>query len=299
MSSPPSFDVDPALKELLAKNVPAKFNRSVETVGKKRSEEYSTNQQEEDFRFCEVVRCLHPSPSFKNQQVLSGKLRPILNVYLAMKQTVDQVVDPKSVSKELLSLVAKLQTVEARLRNDARDRVLMERLEIKDISALGHDSKAFGAAGQIDEKIAVAHQSISHMLREIGVLNSYFEYKTDQLSGRGRRKNDYSVHYMVFALADLFLEVGKIDGAIMVSFNDDDEPTSAFWELIKTFCYHLDRELEKEYKGNFPEMIKTMCRRYQKSDYCTKRLTAYPDTQLLLGFMSAVHLSKSKKVKNP
>lgn len=295
MDNETEFRIDATLRELLARNVPKKFNKSVESIETKQLEEYSANQREEDFRLGEIVRCLHPSPSYKNTTVLIDRLRPILHVYLAMKQTVDQVVDPQSVSKELRSLEAKLQTVEVRLRNDTRDRILLERLDKEHISDLGYNLKAFRNAGQIDEKITIAHLSVEDMLLKTREINSYFQYKADQVSGSGRRKNDYSVHYLVFALADLFREVGKIKGSIMVSFNDDEEPTGAFWKLVKTFCDHLDSNLKKEYKGNFPEMIKTLCRRCQKANYPTTQFTAHPDTQLLLDFMSVVHQTKSRK----
>jgi hypothetical protein len=295
MNNAPKFEVDPEFKELLARNVPADFERVVGGLRNKLAKELAENRHKVDLGFDEIVKCLHRSPSPKDIKNLRGKLFKILSLYLAMKQSVDHVINPKEVSKEIDSLKAKLQTVEARLRNDQRDQLLVERLEIEDIVELGNSLQAFRGAGHIDERVVVTRLFIENTLKELSEMQSYFRYKADKVSGPGRRKNDYSIHYMIFALADLFNDVGEVDGAIMVSFNDDDEPISAFWILVKTFCDHLDWDVEKEYRGKFPEFIKTLCRRYQKTEYSTGKFTSRPDTQLLLDFMSVVHELKSNK----
>lgn len=290
--------IDADQTELLARNVPEDFNKFVRKQAKNRNDSGSRNHNNETLiRLGEVVGSLKitDDSNFMIRNRIVNRLTTVLDVYLAMKASVDQLINTKEVLREILRLDAAIESVALSLKNDARDSLIVERNALSDISEIGNDSKSFCDANQIDERIAIAHQMILHMSTELKYVRSYFKYKGGLVSGSGRRKNDYSIHYLVFALGEVFQDVKGSDASVMVSFNDDDLPTSKFWSFFEAFCQNCDPELIRVFEGNFAQTVKTMCRRYQKADYSVKQLTNKPDTQTLLDFMVAVHKVKSAR----
>lgn len=290
--------IDADQKELLARNVPEDFKAFVRKQADNRCNSGIRNHNNETLiRLGEVVGFLEiaDDPSFKIRGGTVNRLTKVLDVYFAMKASVDQLINTKEVLSEISKLDRAIRSVALTLKNDARDRLVVERNVLTDISQIGNKSEAFESAKQIDERIAIAHQMILHMSTELEGVKSYFKYKGGLISGSGRRKNDYSIHYLVFALGGIFQDVKGSDASVMVSFNDDDLPTSKFWSFLEAFCQNCDPALIRVFEGNFAQTVKTICRRYQKAGYSVEELTNKPDTQSLLDFMVAVHKVKSAR----
>lgn len=290
--------IDDEQKELLARNLPEDFHTFVRKQALNRRDVGSRKQNHEWWiKLGEVVSSLEVAndPSFRVRGGILNHLMKVLDVYFAMKASVDQLINTKEVLTEINKLDRAIRSVALTLKNESRDKLIAERNALTDISEIGNQSGAFLRAKQIDEKIAIAHQMVLFMSAELEDVMGYFKYKGGLITGSGRRKNDYSIHYLVFALGELFQDVKGSNASVMVSFNDDDQPTSKFWSFFETFCQNCDPALIKEFDGNFAQTTKTICRRYQRATYSVKSLTSRPDTQTLLDFMVAVHKVKSAR----
>lgn len=292
------LQIDEDQMELLTRNVPTDFKSFVKKQSDRRRSGGNSNQIDESLiRFGEVISSLEISndPNYRIRGATANRLMKILDVYLAMKASVDQLINTKEVLMEINKLDRAIKSVALSLKNDARDHLITERNLLSDISEVGDCSDDFNRSKQIDEKIAIARQMTLKMSAELKGVKDYFKYKGGLISGSGRRKNDYSLHYLVFALGGVFQDVNGTDVSVMVSFNDDEEPTSKFWSFIRSFCENCDPDLMKEFSGNFAQTVKNICRRYQKADHSVSELTDRPDTQRLLDFMVVVHRAKSRK----
>lgn len=290
--------IDEDQMELLARNVPANFKSFVHRQAKFRREINDRNHKNKDpLRINDFMIHLFDDEctNYKRRNGTANYLVKVFDVYFAMKASVDQLINTKEVLTEISKLDRAIKSVALSLKNEARDHLITERNLLSDISEVGDCSDDFKRSQQIDERIAIAHQMTLKMSAELKDVKDYFKYKGGLISGSGRRKNDYSLHYLVFALGGVFQDINGPDASVMVSFNDDEEPTSKFWLFIRSFCENCDPELMKEFSGNFAQTVKNICRRYQKADHSVSELTNRPDTQRLLDFMVVVHRAKSRK----
>lgn len=96
-----TFNVEEGFEELLAKNVPRKFNRLVDAERQRILPDSNLEQKQFSYRCAAVIGRLHPNPSVQNSLVLEERIACIMCVYEAMKKSVDQIVKPKDIAKEL------------------------------------------------------------------------------------------------------------------------------------------------------------------------------------------------------
>lgn len=145
-------------------------------------------------------------------------------------------------------------------------------------------------------------QYILEVEKNLSQMSSFFNYKAGLIQKTGRKLNDYSLHYLVFSLGDIFESYGKMTGSAMVSFDRiTEEPIGNFWNLVDSYCENFDSSLQEltERETNFAEKIKRLCRRRNDINFDTSGLSQNPDTQRLLDFMQAVEKSKTTTGRSP